>query len=121
MISMTRGSLGAAAMQFIEEWLASDNARPSRGTIPDRILEVLRQAGFGGCGEHLELEGGYFFPQRESRTLDEAVPVVAAGVRWVHGAPGLLVSANAAGVHRCCDVGVFVGPVPRTGECIDVA
>jgi hypothetical protein len=56
-----------------------------------------------------------------NRRPDEGPPVaVALGVKWVHGAPGLLLNSAGADLHRFGAVGVFVGPLPKTGNPINV-
>ena len=113
------GSLGVPAREFIEEWLQSNNAARSTGNIADLAFQNLKQAGFTGSGEYLELESGYFFPQSAPADGDQLV-FIGTGLRWVHGAPGLLVSRNARDIHPYRGVGVFVGPVPQAGDAINI-
>jgi hypothetical protein len=118
MCRMVPGAATPAALQFIEDWLQSTNSSPSSGTLAERTLAKLRQAGFSGSGEHLEVESGLFFPQ-STLTHPDGV-AVALGVKWVHGAPGLLLNSAGADLHRFRAVGVFVGPLPKTGNPINV-
>ena len=120
MCRMIPGAVNSEARKLMDWWLQSGNAGPSTGNIADLILARLRQAGFSGCGEHLELESGYFYPQSTLPRAEEAVVVVAAGVSWTHGAPGLLVIENDTDIHHFCGVGVFVGRVPKAGNSINV-
>ena len=96
-------------------------AGASQGNITDAVLERLRLGGFTGCGEHLEFEEGYFFPQSPLLCDPEPVVVAAIGVRWVQGAPALLLGATGTDIHDFRDVGVFIGRVPKEGESIKVA
>ncbi len=115
------GAVAADAAKLVDWWLQSDNASASRAEVTDALLERLRLGGFTGCGEHLQFEEGYFFPQSALRPDEEPVVVVATGVKWVQGAPALLLAATQTDVHEFRDVGVFVGRVPKDGAPIKVA
>jgi hypothetical protein len=117
---VTPAPVNSSARQIIMEWLESDNAGSAPGDIATRALARLREAGFSGCGEHLELESGFFFPQSPLLRQDGVVVVIAPGIRWVHGAPGLLLEQSATGIHPFCGVGVFVGALPDAGDSINV-
>jgi hypothetical protein len=114
------GPVNPTSRGFVEKWLQSDNAVSLSGSIASLILRRLKEGGFTGCGEHLELESGYFFPQAPLPHIDQIFAVVARGVQWVHGAPGLLVRGNGTSIHDYCGVGVFVGPVPQVGHSINI-
>jgi Heterokaryon incompatibility protein (HET) len=120
MCRMTRGTVGPTAAQFIAHWLRNSSGDPTGGDLVVQILTRLRQAGFTGRGDSIELEEGYFFPQSAIRSVDEADVYVAAGLRWTHGGPGLIATKDADDLHHFHDVGVFVGPVPKSGESIEV-
>lgn len=120
MCFMRFGTATSTAAQFIQEWLRGDNVGTVSGSSPDLVFQRLKQADFLGCADPLELENGYFFPQSMVAPVEDLTVVVAAGVRWVHGAPGLLLSRDGRDVYRFRDVGVFVGPVPHGGEPINV-
>jgi hypothetical protein len=121
MCRMTRGPLGPAADQFLRDWLRADGGDPASGDTPGQILRRLRQAGFAGRGAVIELEAGYFFPRTEGRDAEDLLVFVPVGVRWAHGGPGLLTTQGDAGRHQFRDVGVFVGPHPKSGGPIDLA
>ena len=121
MCRMTPGTVNADARKLANWWLQGGGVSSSSDNLAAAVLERLRRIGFSGCGEHLEMENGYFFPQSSFANVDGPEVVVAAGVRWVHGGPGLLVTRNGAGIHQFRDVGVFVGRVPQTGDPINVA
>lgn len=88
--------------------------------IPVAILEQLRQKGFTGCGEYLELENGYFFPQSSFTRSKDLFVVASEDVQWAQGAPGLLLRSNGTDINQFCDVGVFKGRLPKIGESINV-
>jgi hypothetical protein len=120
MCRMTLGSLDLTARQFVEKIFQADNAVSSSDSISTIILRSLREAGFSGCGEHLELTGGYFFPQTPLTQVDEVLVVIATEVQWVFGAPGLLVKGNGFDINHFSGVGVFVGPIPKVGMSINI-
>jgi len=111
-----RASLTAEARTFIAQWLGEI---PMPGELNPQSVAVARALVSLGCataGAALELESGYFFPATDQRVYSTAVVLVASGVRWVHGSPGLLAEPLPGGRYRCLDVGVFVGP-PGSGAC----
>lgn len=109
MCPMARGPLSAAAVRFVKEWLESEGAAPAEAPAVERTLERLRQAGFTGCAEPIELEQGYFFPQRALEAGESVEVFIAAGIRWVHGSPGLLTVRIDGERVRVREVGVFIG------------
>jgi hypothetical protein len=117
---MTFSSISQSARQYIEEWLQSDNAVSLSDAITTCIFRRLKNAGFSGCEKPLELESGYFFTQSTITDLEKVFVVVATEVRWVHGSPGLLVRDNGTDIYHYCGVGVFVGPVPKDGDPINI-
>jgi hypothetical protein len=120
MSRVTPGPVNSSARQLIIEWLESDNAGSAPGDIATRTLARLREAGFSGCGEHLEFDSGIFFPQSPLPREDGVIVVIAAGIRWVHGAPALLLTESATGIYPFRGVGVFVGALPDAGDSINV-
>ena len=120
MCRLTIGSISPSARQFIKEWLQSDNTVSLSDTIQISIFCRLKDAGFSGCEKPLELKSGYFFPRSTITDLEKVFVVVATEVRWVHGAPGLLVRDDGTDIYHYCGVGVFVGPVPQTGDSINI-
>lgn len=89
-------------------------------STPVAILELLRQKGFTGCGEYLELENGYFFPQSSFTRSKDLFVVASEGIQWMQGAPGLLLRSNGTDINQFCDVGVFIGRLPKVSEPINV-
>lgn len=92
----------------------------SNGNIATALLEQLRQKGFTGCGEYLELESGYFFPQSSFSRSKDIFVVASPDVQWAQGAPALLLRANDTDINQFCDVGVFIGRLPKDTEPIKV-
>lgn len=115
------GAVQADATKLVDWWLQSGNASSAHAEVTHSLLERLRSGGFTGCGEYLQFAEGYFFPQSVLRPDEEPVVVVATGVKWVHGAPALLLAATATDGYDFRDVGVFVGRVPKDGAPINVA
>lgn len=114
------GTVNADGRRLIDWWLQRDTADLDSAGVAVLLLERLRQGGFSGCGEHHEMESGYFFPHSMSAQAEMSV-VVATGVVWTHGAPGLVVSKADPNTDRYHDVGVFVGRVPKTGSTVNLA
>ncbi len=121
MCRMKAGAPDADAAKLVKEWIEAGGARGPSGSLAAAALDRLRRVGFSGCGEHLEFESGYFFPQTSPAKARDSLVVVPAGIRWAHGGPGLLLAPGDGGVSRFRDVGVFVGRVPQSGEAIHVA
>lgn len=38
--------------------------------------------------------------------------------RWAQGAPGLLLRSNGTDINQFCDVGVFIGELPKNSKSI---
>ena len=121
MCRLTRGTALLTAAEYIAKWLRNSSGDSTSGDTPSQILTLLRQAGFTGRGDFIELEEGYFFPQSTNKSVDDAIVYIATGVRWTHGGPGLIATQHIGGLNKFCDVGVFVGPLPKSGDTIDLA
>jgi len=121
MCRLTRDPVSSTAEQFLRDWLRDSCEDSAPGTTPQQILTRLLQASFVGCGDFIELEDGYFFPLTTNGIADYLLVFVAGGVRWPHGGPGLITTQDHAGLHQFRDVGVFVGPHPKSSESIDLA
>lgn len=89
--------------------------------ISKGILEKLKQRGFTGCGECIKLEHGYFFPQLPHKRSKNLFVAISHGVKFQHGAPGLLLRSNDTDINQFCDIGVFIGKAPTTSEAINVS
>lgn len=101
-------------------FLHGDCASLSPDDIAAAILVRLRQKGFSGCGDYVELENGFFFPQSTFTRSDDIFVVISPDVHWTTGWAGLLVRSNGSDINHFCDVGVFVGRLPKAGESINV-
>lgn len=121
MCRMIPGALDADAAELVQWWLQAGGISAPSNDIAAAVLQRLRMIGFSGCGEHLEMVSGYFFPQSPLANSISSQVVVPAGVRWVRAGPGLLVTPDDANIHRFRDVGVFVGRVPQAGNPLSVA
>lgn len=88
--------------------------------IANAVLERLKQKGFSGCGDYLELEDGFFFPQSTFTRTDDIFVAASEDVQWTNGGPGLLLCSNGTDINHFCDVGVFIGRFPKTCESINV-
>lgn len=88
--------------------------------IAAAILERLRQKGFTGCGEYLELENGYFFPQSSFTRSKDIFVVTSHDVLWTNGGPGILLRSDGTDINQFCDVGVFIGRYSKVSESINV-
>ena len=113
------GSTAPVAKEFIVKWL-NDDSLGSESDISVVVLARLRAAGFAGCGDFLETEGGYMFLDTPIEHKDTALVAVATGVRMVHGCPGLILRRTESDIYSCSGVGLFVGQVPTIGERIKV-
>lgn len=120
MSRISPGTLSTGAMNAIRSFVGSDIAGLSSGDIANVALDNLRRYGFSGCGEYLETENGYFFPQSTLASSDEIFVAVSEDVQWTNGGPGLLLRSNGAEINQFCDVGVFIGRFPKNREPINV-
>lgn len=89
--------------------------------FPKSLLEQLRQRGFKGCGECINLEEGYFFPQSSHKRSKDLFVVVSNDVKFHQGAPALLLRSNDTGINQFCDTGIFIGKPPKNIETINVS
>ncbi len=121
MCRMTPGAVNADGRNLVNWWLQSADNGASSSDLANAVLERLRRSGFSGSGTFIEMDNGYFFPQSTIANAKQFDVVVSAGLRWVHGGPGLLVTRDEMGTHQFVDAGVFVGRVPKSGEPIDIA
>ena len=121
MARLEPGPLDCAARAYIEAWLK----KTVHGRLPpglrDAVRETLKRAGFGGCGECLEMRSGLFFPRQ--RLAEDSTPEAFAATEVVFrfGAPGLLLDPPGRGGARFRDVGVFVGTPPAGRKTIIIA
>lgn len=121
--NMYRLILGAITPDGLKaaRWFVEDKTETSPSDdVATQVLERLRVLGFRGCGEYLECETGLFFPQSESQKGNDIFAVVSHDIHWVTGGPGMLLRANESDINDFCDVGVFVGRRPKSGDRVNV-
>lgn len=118
MANIALGQLDGAARTFIHDWLRKTVRSPLPSDIGDAVRATLYRAGFTGCGEYLETTCGLFFPQHPLGDPGNCMVFVATEIFFNFGAPGLLLDPAESGTAQLRDVGVFVGPVPKTRETI---
>ena len=92
-----------------------------KADFPKELFEMLTQRGFAGCGEYIELEHGYFFPQHPHKHSKNLFVAVSHDVRFHQGAPGLLLYSNDTDINQFCDTGVFIGKLPKNKETINIS
>ncbi len=105
------GKLSDTARAFVADLLSRVWRRAGGDSSAAAVAQELTSMAGRPMGEAIELTDGYFFPTRTQSPDPAGVVLVALGVRWVHGAPGLWVEALPSGRYRCLDVGIFVGPL----------
>lgn len=120
MCRMMPGAVNPDALKAIGKFLQNDITGLSTLGIANAVLERLRNKGFSGCGDYLELENGYFFPQSECSRPNDVFAIASEDVQWLSGGPGLLVRSNGSDINNFSDVGVFVGRFPKVSESINV-
>ena len=118
MVYAARGALKDTPMAFLRDWLHAEGAQ-DRGALVHSVLQRLRAAGFSGSGAHVELQQGLFFPYGASPAAACDI-VIATGIRWVHGAPALVLVRRDSSTHSFADVGVFVGPIPDAHTAVHI-
>lgn len=113
-------TLNLDGLKSTRAFLQGDSANLSPADIATAIFERLKQKGFSGCGDYIELESGFFFPQSKFTRSDEIFVAISPDMNWTNGAAGLLLCSNGTDINQFCDVGVFVGRLPKVGEPINV-
>lgn len=86
----------------------------------DHMLSCMRKIGFTGCGQAIELEKGYFFPQEQIDDLSDIQVLIATGIHWTFGAPGLLVKPLGNSTYQYQGVGVFAGQSGKGEETVGI-
>lgn len=84
------------------------------------IIQQLKKIGFEGCGQYIELEHGYFFTIHPVPKPENLLIVVATGVSWTFGAPGILVERKAGGPCPFAGTGVFIGKTMKSDLSVQV-
>lgn len=121
MSRMNPGVLNSDSQKAVIFFAKGFKANLQTDDLANIALNRLRQLGFSGCGDYLELENGYFFPQSPLARSEEYFVAISPNVIWTNGGPSLLLRSSGTDINCFCDVGVFVGRVPMTGgESINV-
>ena len=101
--------------KFVEEWLGHSKILPTSETsqVPlwDSAYTALRIMGFKGSPECLSTKSGFFFPFEQVSTDQVVSIVVATGVKWTLGAPGL--ARYYQGNEESYMPGVFFGRIDK--------
>ncbi|MCK9199708.1 MAG: HET domain-containing protein [Gallionella sp.] len=120
MCRLAPNSVNSDGIKSTRTFLQSDSTNLSPTDIATAIFERLKQKGFSGCGDYVELESGFFFPQSRFTHSNDIFVAVSPDMNWTNGAAGLLLSSNGTDINEFCDVGVFIGRLPKVGESINV-
>lgn len=114
------GSINSDGLKSTRAFLQGDSANLSPNDIATAIFERLKQKGFSGGGDYMELESGFFFPQSTFAHSDGIFVAISPDMNWTYGTAGLLLRSNGTDINQLCDVGVFIGRLPKVGESINV-
>jgi hypothetical protein len=114
------GAISADGLKAASSFLGLQIQGLPKEAIALGVLEKMRVLGFTGCGEYLELETGFFFPQLKYQISADLFVAVSCGVDWVRGGPGMLLRSNATDFHDFVDVGAFVGRTSKSGQAIKI-
>lgn len=120
MCRLKQSAINPDGLKSTRAFLQGDSTNLSPDDIAAAILARLRQKGFSGCGDYVELESGFFFPQSKFTRSDKIFVAISPDMNWTNGAAGLLLCSNGTDINQFCDVGVFVGRLPKVGEPINV-
>lgn len=85
------------------------------------LFDKLTERDFTGYDKCIKLEEGYFFTQSSHKRSKNLFIAISGDVKFHQGAPGLLLRSNDTDINEFCDVGIFIGKVPVTGESINIA
>lgn len=120
MFRLFPGTISPDGLKALRLFLQSNIDGLSPNGIAVAMLELLRRRGFSGYGECVELENGFFFPQSKLVRSDDVFVAISPDVQWTNGGPALLLRSNDTDINGFCDVGAFVGRVPKVGISIKV-
>jgi Heterokaryon incompatibility protein (HET) len=115
-----RGPICAQGLKLASIFSGLTSAESAPDSVASGVLRKLRALGFTGCGEYLEFETGFFFPQNASSCSDDVSVAVSCGINWVRGGPGLVLRPNGSDPSAFVDVGAFVGVSPKTGQPVKI-
>lgn len=120
MCRLKPSAINSDGLKSTKAYLQGDSASLLPDDTAAGILARLRQKGFSGCGDYVRLENGFFFPQSTFTFSDEIFVAISTDMNWTNGAAGLLLRSNGSDINLFCDVGVFIGRLPKVGEPINV-
>jgi len=114
------GNINEDALKAARWFAGSKDEEMPKTDVAAKILNRLISLGFTGCGEYLEFETGFFFPQSKPEQPKDMLVVVSTEIHWVTGGPGLLLRSNNTDINEFCDVGAFVGRNAKVGTSVKV-
>lgn len=117
MCRVDTGAISEDGRKAVLSLLPKDREYLTSRAIAEATLDRLRRAGFSGCGEYIELNSGFFFPQTMS-IISNYIIAISPGVQWNMGCPGLLLFQSSTDINHFFSVGAFVGRVPKGTETI---
>jgi len=120
LVPRTIGFDGLRTIKTYLEKRTKANHYSSSNEVAKATLELLRSREFSGCGAYIELENGFFFTQSNTVISEGMFVAISIDVHWQGGAPGILLCSNETGINDFCDVGAFIGRIPKDGESINV-
>lgn len=120
MFCPVHGAISANGLKAAGWFIGSQRQDLSPEAMAAGVLEKMRVLGFTGCGEYLEFETGFFFPQLKPRSSENLVVAVSCEVSWLRGGPGLLLRSNGSDFLDFVDVGAFVGTSPKSGQPLKI-
>ncbi len=115
-----RGAISAQGLKLASIFSGLAGAELAPASVASGVLRKLLALGFTGCGEYLEFETGFFFPQNASSCSDDVSVAVSCGINWVRGGPGIVLRPNGSDPGLFVDVGAFVGVSPKTGQPVKI-
>jgi hypothetical protein len=110
---LTPGRLTDAGCEHLCQWLGMDRQAFDAQAATEQTDRRMRDAGFTGSPHAIPVGAGIVLTQEAHVDALRLAVVVPLGIRWVHGAPALLVEAVGQDRLQFRDVGVFVGAVPE--------
>lgn len=122
MCRLKHGTLSPAGLKSTLARLPKGSTFPDVQALAEALLAWLKKKGFSGCGDYVELESGFFFPQLPLAAVrsENVFVAVGVGVQWLGGGPGMLLCSNGSGIDDFLCVGAFVGRMPDGQETICV-
>lgn len=114
------GAIAADGLKAASWFMGPQSEGLLSDAVASGVLKKLKVLGFTGCGEYLEFETGFFFPQSKPQLSEGLFVAISCEINWVTGGPGLLLRSNSSDVNDFVDVGAFVGRNPKSGQEIKV-